>query len=110
MLQDRGMGSAHRRSEVCFHIRSEGCALGRRTGIDIILWSPSISRIQCSFEINEKSNIVMLHDRPSRRSTRVSGDSSPCEHEHPRQIAVKFEFNNLTGIGGKRDLYIFKLV
>jgi len=42
-----------------------------RCGADITIEGPSISRIQCSFELHQTSGMVMLYDRSNSQTTHV---------------------------------------
>ena len=78
---------------------------------DIIMQEPSIARIQCSFEIDPNTNIVMLYDRSHSLSTQVFGDNAtPFECGRPRKVVVQKGLNTIIGMGGeKRDIVLFKL-
>lgn len=78
---------------------------------DIAVRGSSISRIQCSFEINSSDNIVMFVDRSRTQSSQVFGDNAtPFEYPRDRQIAVLPGVNNIIGMGGVgRDLVLFHL-
>ncbi|KAL6409740.1 Serine/threonine-protein kinase RAD53 [Ilyonectria robusta] len=82
-----------------------------RGNADIVLDSPSLSRIQCSFVINPDTNVVMLHDLSGQWSTQVFGlPLFPFENDRTRQVVVSPTLNPVLGMGGeKRDLYKFQL-
>lgn len=82
-----------------------------RGNADIVLDSPSLSRIQCSFVINPDTNVVMLHDLSGRWFTQVSGlPLFPFENDRTRQVVVSSKLNPVLGMGGEnRDLYKFRL-
>ncbi|KAI1153672.1 kinase-like domain-containing protein [Nemania diffusa] len=83
--------------------------LGRNA--DIIVGGSSISRVQCSFEIDPDTNIVMLYDRSHSLSTQVFGDDAmPFQYGRPRKVVVHQTVNTVIGMGGeKRDLVLFEL-
>lgn len=98
------------------HIRSKAgndtlATLGRGDGADIIIGGPSISRIQCSFEINRNTNVVMLYDRSFAQTTQVLGEyAKPFEDGRPRRIVVRENLNTKVGMGGEgRDFVLFGL-
>lgn len=99
---------------VGFHIHSPlwyTLATLGRSG-DITVEGPSISRIHCTFEINEKFGTVILYDRSTSQSTQVSGEVSlPFEPGGVRRAAVAPRLNTILGIGGVRcDLIRFEMV
>jgi hypothetical protein len=79
---------------------------------DIIVEGSSISRIQCSFEIQKDTEEIFLYDRSSAWSTQTFGpNAQPFELERPdRRVIVAEEVNNQFGIGGARcDLFQFEI-
>jgi len=58
--------------DIGFNIRSKSCntlaTLGRGEA-DIILEGSSIAKVQCSFEIDLDTNVVMLYDRSHGQTT-----------------------------------------
>ncbi|KAI0399140.1 kinase-like domain-containing protein [Xylaria palmicola] len=80
---------------------------------DIIVKGPSISKIQCSFEINSSTNVVMFYDRSHTQTSRVYGDDArtvPFEYPRPRKVVVQQNLNCYIGFGGeKRDQFQFEL-
>ena len=104
---------------VGFHIASEtrNChtiaTLGRGDNADIYLQGSSISKSQCSFEVNLDTKVVMLYDRSSHHSTQVYGqNATPFEHGRPlpRRVVVDHGLNEFIGIGGPaQDLIQFRL-
>ncbi len=103
--------------DIGFHINSQYSTntlvtLGR-DNCDIFLKPTSISKTQCSFEIDDlDTGIVMLYDRSHSLSTHVSGkDNQPFEAgRSPRKILVHEDFNDIISMGGKNgDLIQFKL-
>lgn len=88
------------------HIRSQSCGtlatLGRN-GTDIILEGSSIARLQCSFEFDLESRLVMFYDRSNGQSTQVSGKkATPFEYGRLRRVLVQHDLNTRIGIGGVR--------
>ncbi|KAK0707442.1 kinase-like domain-containing protein, partial [Lasiosphaeris hirsuta] len=88
--------------------------LGRDGGIFIDC--PSVSKIQCSFEIDDDSKAILLCDRSFHATTQVFGSEGaalfPLERDcRPRQVVVAPNVNVVIGMGGTyRDLVKFKLV
>ncbi|KAI0415056.1 kinase-like domain-containing protein [Xylaria grammica] len=82
-----------------------------RNNADIIVMGGSISRAQCSFELDPDSNIVMFYDRSNNWSTQVFGsDSTPFEYGRLRRVMVNGKINKTIGMGGERkDLVRFDL-
>ena len=80
---------------------------------DILVEGSSVSRIQCSFEMHEKTKQIMLQDRSSNRSTQFFGDTAvPFELWRPhRRVVVHEKVNLIFGFGGVAcDLYQFQIV
>ncbi|EER36541.1 calcium/calmodulin-dependent protein kinase [Histoplasma capsulatum H143] len=100
--------------DIGFHIGSTSrytlATLGR-SGADVTVEGSGISRIQCSFELNPDSHVVMLYDRSNSQTTQVFGeDAIPFETGRIRRIAVEPRLNTRFGIGGVRsDLVQFEL-
>lgn len=88
--------------------------LGRNGGIFIDC--PSVSRVQCSFEIDDDSKAILLYDRSFHETTQVFGSEGaalfPFERgRRPRQVVVAPNVNVVIGMGGTYcDLVKFKLV
>lgn len=81
---------------------------------DITVEGAGISRIQCSFEINEDNQTeIMLQDRSSNKSTQFLGNTAmPFElgRTH-RRVVVDENVNVQFGFGGVGcDLYRFRIV
>lgn len=96
------------------HVRSMGntttlATLGRNG--DVFVGGSSISRIQCSFEIEPTSKVVMFYDRSHNGSSQVSGkNATPLEHGRSRKVVVQQDVNTVIGMGGVgRDLVQFEL-
>ncbi len=103
--------------DIGFHINSQYSTntlvtLGR-DNCDIFLKPTSISKIQCSFEIDDlNTGIVMLYDRSHSLSTHVSGmNNRPFEAgRFPRKVLVHPGCNDKISMGGKKgDLIMFKI-
>jgi hypothetical protein len=100
--------------DIGFNIRSQSCntlaTLGRN-GTDIILEGSSIGRLQCSFEIDLDTGVVMLYDRSNSQTTQVSGENAtPFEYGRLRRVVVQDKLNTIIGMGGVGcDLVQFKL-
>ncbi|KAL8913320.1 MAG: hypothetical protein Q9172_007308 [Xanthocarpia lactea] len=87
-------------------------ALGRGD-VDIMLKFPTISRLQCTFEVNLASKVVMLYDRSVSRTTQVHGTNAyPFEHARPiRRVMVMPGLNQIISMGGHdRRFVIFGIV
>lgn len=101
--------------DVGFNIRSKSrntlATLGR-SETDIILEGDSIAKVQCSFEVDLDSGIVMLYDRSNGLTTQVFGDhATPFQHGRCRRVVVQMGLNTMIGIGGIRcDLVQFELI
>lgn len=83
-----------------------------RANADITVNEPTISRLQCSFEMDHlKSGVVMLYDRSCSRTTKPLGaEAIQFDPDNPRRIVVAPGVNTLVGMGGpKCDLIIFEL-
>ncbi|PGH29545.1 serine/threonine protein kinase [[Emmonsia] crescens] len=100
--------------DIGFHVRSKSCntlaTLGRGD-TDIFMSGSSISKIQCSFEIDTDTNVIMFYDRSHSQTTQVFGDNAmPFEYGRVRKVVVLEGFNTLIGMGGvARNLVIFEL-
>lgn len=117
-------GNAHRRSalsdgevglDVGFYIHSQShntlATLGRG-GTDIIVEGSLISRIQCSFELDPDSGLIVLYDRSHGQSTQVFGEhATPFELDRNRRVVVGEGINTKFGMGGERqNLIEFELI
>ena len=98
------------------HIRSKSgtntlATLGRGD-TDIFVAGSSISKVQCSFEIDLDTKIVMLYDRSHSQTTQVFGENAtPFEYGRVRKVVVQKELNTIIGMGGEgRKLVQFELV
>jgi hypothetical protein len=71
----------------------------------------SIAKIQCSFEINLNTGVILFCDRAFTKSSQVFGENvTPFEHERVRQVLVQKMLNTIIGMGGeRRDLVKFRL-
>ncbi|TRX92090.1 hypothetical protein FHL15_006957 [Xylaria flabelliformis] len=100
------------------HIRSKSgnattLAILGRNG-DIIIEGSSISKEQCSFELNLKTGVVMFYDRSHSQTSQVFGfpgvEAKPFEYDRPRKVVVCSRVNPCIGFGGaRRDQYQFRL-
>jgi hypothetical protein len=102
--------------DVGFHLRGNSsktlAILGRGVDADIYVEGSGISRVQCSFEIDLDTGVVMLYDRSFANSTQVFGESAmPFERErNQRKVLVQKDLNTIIGMGGeRRDLVQFEL-
>ncbi|PGG99052.1 serine/threonine protein kinase [Blastomyces parvus] len=101
--------------DIGFHIRSRTqdtlATLGRGDDADIYVSGSMVSKIQCSFEIETESNVIMLYDRSYGQTTQVFGDDAvPFEHGRSRKVVVLDRVNTIIGMGGvARNLVQFKL-
>jgi hypothetical protein len=97
--------------DVGFHIRGRSsttlATLGRGTEADIYLEGSSIAKVQCSFEIDLDTGVVMLYDRSHGCTTQVSGENAmPFERERVQKVLVQKGLNTIIGMGGeRRDLF-----
>lgn len=85
---------------------------------DILVEGAGISKIQCSFEVNRETGIIMFYDRShgqtcqvfSRENTRES-ITTPFESSRLRRVVVQEGLNPIIGMGGVgRDLVQFLLI
>ncbi|KAN0073555.1 hypothetical protein V8E54_008775, partial [Elaphomyces granulatus] len=102
--------------DVGFHLRGKSsktlATLGRGVDADIYVEGSGISRVQCSFEIDLDTGVVMLYDRSFANSTQVFGENAtPFERERDqRKVLVQKDLNTIIGMGGeRRDLVQFEL-
>ncbi|EFX03504.1 serine/threonine-protein kinase-like protein [Grosmannia clavigera kw1407] len=83
---------------------------------DVVVDEPYISRIQCSFEVNPSSKIVMFCDRSPSQTCEVFGDEvfsldRGQGFRGARKVAVTRKINTIIGMGGTGgDLIKFRLV
>ncbi|KAK2785918.1 hypothetical protein FQN52_008185 [Onygenales sp. PD_12] len=100
--------------DIGLHIRSKSpntlATLGRGD-VDVYVAGSTLAKIQCSFEIDQGTNTVMLYDRSHSQTTQVFGDDAiPFEHGRTRKIVVHPKLNSIIGMGGAaRNLVLFKL-
>ena len=106
--------------DIGFHINSQYSTntlvtLGR-DNCDIRLKPKTISKFQCSFEVDDlDTGIVMLYDRSHGIKTKVSGTENSIAHPFevgrlPRKILVHPQCNDEISMGGvKGDLIQFRL-
>ncbi|KAG5998415.1 hypothetical protein E4U43_002415 [Claviceps pusilla] len=102
--------------DVGFHIRGKSsttlAVLGRGPEADIYVRGASIGKVQCSFEVDLQTGVVMLYDRSLGQTTQVSGPvAMPFEHGRARRVVVRDGLNIIIGMGGvRRDLCRFQLI
>ncbi|KAK4204866.1 kinase-like protein [Triangularia verruculosa] len=100
--------------DIGFNIRSRSCGtlatLGRGD-TDIFVEGSSISKVQCSFEIDPETNVIMLYDRSHSQTTQVFGENAiPFQHGRLRKIVVQEGLNGIVGMGGVgQNLVMFAL-
>ena len=79
-IRDTGTSIRKMAYKLAFHITSSSrntlVALGRDRA-DITTAGSQYSRIQCSFEVDETTGEVMLHDRSTSKTTQFLGPSAP---------------------------------
>ncbi|KAF2258233.1 kinase-like protein [Lojkania enalia] len=102
--------------DVGFHLHGKSSktlvTLGRGVDTDIYLEGSGVSRVQCSFEIDLDTGVVMLYDRSFPSSTQVFGENAtPFQRERDqRKVLVQKDLNAIIGMGGeRRDLVQFEL-
>lgn len=78
---------------------------------DIVVDGRSIAKIQCSFEIDLDTKVVMFYDRSHSQTSQVLGqNATPFEYGRPRKIVVQDNVNTIIGFGGVgRNLFQFEL-
>lgn len=106
--------------DIGFHIRSRSCstrtlALLGRGDTDIKIEGSSISKIQCSFEINLDTKVVMLFDRSHGQTTQLCGgaigqDTFPFEHGRIRKVVVQKHLNEEISMGTGQSIVWFRLI
>lgn len=82
---------------------------------DITVEGSAISRIQCAFELNLDTRVVIFYDRSYGRTSQVFSSNAfpafPFEHDRPRQVVVQEKVNTIIGMGGVgQNLVLFSLV
>jgi hypothetical protein len=101
--------------DVGFHIRGKSsktlATLGRGVDADIFVEGSSIAKVQCSFEIDLDTGVVMFYDRSHGCTSQVFGENAmPFEYERVRKVLVQKGLNTIIGMGGeRRNLVQFKL-
>ncbi|KJZ69990.1 hypothetical protein HIM_10617 [Hirsutella minnesotensis 3608] len=78
---------------------------------DVFVGGSSIAKVQCSFEMDPNTSVVMFYDRSHSLTTQVWGENAtPFEHGRPRKIVVHEGLNTIIGMGGeRRNLVLFEL-
>lgn len=97
------------------HVRSRSgdrmtlATLGRDG--DIFIEGAAIARIQCTFEIDIATNIVMFYDRSHSQTSQVFGEfATPFEVGRLRKLVVQQKLNTIIGMGGSGcNLVLFEL-
>lgn len=117
-LVSTSLKSNVRSFDIGFHINGQSstntlATLGRND-CDIYLRPSTISRTQCSFEIDDlNSGIIMLYDRLPKHNTRVSGGTQCGQFQKersPRRVLVCEGFNDIISMGGvHNNLIEFRL-
>jgi hypothetical protein len=101
--------------DVGFHIRGKSSktltTLGRGVDADIYVEGSSIAKVQCSFEIDLDTGVIIFYDRSFVKSSQVFGENAtPFEYKHSRKVLVQKGLNTIIGMGGeRRDLVQFEL-
>jgi len=82
------------------HTRNTLVTLGRGRLADIRITPLHISRLHCSFDLNDlKTGVVMLHDHSKAKITRVLDDNAPQFHPSSRKIAIETGRKSKIGLG-----------
>jgi hypothetical protein len=78
---------------------------------DILVDGVSIFKIQCSFEIDRDTGIVMFYDRSHGQTSQVLGENAvQFQHGRLRKVVVQEQLNTIIGMGGVgRNLVQFQL-
>jgi hypothetical protein len=72
-----------------------------RGDADIFVEGSSIAKIQCSFDINLDTKVVMFYDRSHSQTSQVFGDNAfPFEYGRVRKVVVQKDVNTIIGMGG----------
>jgi len=101
--------------DIGFHIRGKSSTIlaiiGRGVEADISVEGSTIAKVQCSFEIDLDTGVVMFYDRSHSCTTQVSGDNAkPFEYGRVRKVLVQEDLNTIIGMGGEgRNLFQFEL-
>ena len=94
------------------HVRSKVnkntiATFGRGDTADVFVDGPSISRVQCSPEIDPESSVMMLYDRSYGSFTQVFGKHAmQIEHPRPRKVVVQDDRNIYSGMGGDKCILV----
>lgn len=78
---------------------------------DVIVEGSSIAKIQCSFEIDIDTKVIMFYDRSHGQTSQVFGENAtPFEYGRLRKVVVQEKVNTIIGMGGVgRNLVQFEL-
>ena len=82
-----------------------------RGDADIIVADSRIAKIQCSFEIDLETKVVIFYDRSHSQTSQVFGQyAMPFQPGCTRKVVVQDNVNTLIGMGGEgRNLVQFEL-
>ncbi|KAJ5808878.1 hypothetical protein N7474_010147 [Penicillium riverlandense] len=101
--------------DIGFAIRSKYrhtiATLGRGEA-DVFIPEKCVSKVQCSFELEPTTNVIMLYDRSHGQTTQVFGKNSvPFQDGRVRKLLVQQQLNDEIGMGGiGQDHVQFKLI
>ena len=89
------------------HILSKAASNGTLVTIgrnsDIVVRGRHISKLQCSFEMDMSTGIIMFYDRSHGQTSQVFGQNSePFELGRVRKIVVHEGLNEVIGMGGRK--------
>ncbi|KAJ9137739.1 Serine/threonine-protein kinase 33 [Pleurostoma richardsiae] len=78
---------------------------------DVTIEGRNIAKLQCSFEIDNETKVVMFYDRSHSQTCQVFGENAkPFDLGRPRKVVVQKGLNTIIGIGGvNRNLIQFEL-
>ena len=79
---------------------------------DVVVANAQVGRIQCAFEINLESKVIMFSDRSFDQSSQVFGQGAvPFVEGRTRTVVVQQGINSIIGMGGtEQKLIMFKLI
>lgn len=97
--------------DVGFQIRGKSsttlATIGRGMEADIFVGGFSIAKVQCSFEIDLDTGVVMFYDRSHACTTQVDGEhATPFERGRVRKVVVQNKLNTIIGMGGERQNHV----
>ena len=74
---------------------------------DIYVDGSSTAKVQCSFEIDSMTNVIMFWDRSRSHTSHVLGkNATPFEPDQPRKVVVQSSLNTTIGLGGGRHTIV----